>query len=109
MKENLKENWNCYLDMWKNFKDFSGRTNRRDYWIAIIINAIVISLVASIATSTGIDMLNGLYSLLAFVPTTAIIVRRLNDIGKSWKWFFIGFIPVIGWIWIIILMCKKSV
>ncbi|MCZ2207601.1 DUF805 domain-containing protein [Cylindrospermopsis raciborskii] len=34
--------------------------------------------------------------------------RRLRDIGKSWLWLFIGLIPIIGSIWLIVLYSQPS-
>lgn len=42
------------------------------------------------------------------VPTLAVSVRRLHDIGKGGGWIFINLIPVIGSIWFLILMIKKG-
>ena len=44
-----------------------------------------------------------LYSLAIFIPNLAVIVRRLHDQDKSGWWFFIGFVPIIGGIWLLIL------
>jgi uncharacterized membrane protein YhaH (DUF805 family) len=34
--------------------------------------------------------------LAIFLPSLAVIVRRLHDVGKSGWWFFIAFIPLVG-------------
>jgi len=39
------------------------------------------------------------------VPGLAVCVRRLHDIGKSGWWVLIGLVPVIGGIWLLVLMC----
>jgi uncharacterized membrane protein YhaH (DUF805 family) len=36
------------------------------------------------------------------------VVRRLHDIGKSGSWIFIGLIPLIGGIWLLVLMATDS-
>lgn len=38
----------------------------------------------------------------------AVFVRRMHDVGKSGWWFFIGLIPIIGAIWLLILVCTDS-
>jgi uncharacterized membrane protein YhaH (DUF805 family) len=48
-------------------------------------------------------LLLALYSLAVFIPNLAVIVRRLHDQDKSGWWFFIGFVPIIGGIWLLIL------
>ena len=42
------------------------------------------------------------------MPSLAVEVRRLHDIGKSGWWWFITFVPVIGGIWLIVLLATGS-
>lgn len=37
-----------------------------------------------------------IYQLLVLVPSLAVGVRRLHDIGKSGWWLLLGFIPLVG-------------
>jgi uncharacterized membrane protein YhaH (DUF805 family) len=36
-------------------------------------------------------------------------VRRLRDAGKAWPWIFIALVPIIGAIWLIVLLVMPSV
>lgn len=49
-------------------------------------------------------VLTMLFGLSIIIPTIAAIVRRLHDIGKPGGWFFIRFVPLIGSIWLFILL-----
>ncbi len=49
-----------------------------------------------------------IYFLGTIVPTLAVTVRRIHDIGKSGTWYFISFIPYIGSFWLLILTCMDS-
>ena len=42
------------------------------------------------------------------VPTLAVSVRRLHDIGKGGGWIFINLIPLIGSIWFLVLLIKEG-
>jgi uncharacterized membrane protein YhaH (DUF805 family) len=46
--------------------------------------------------------------LALIVPSIAVAVRRLHDQDKSGGWYFIGFIPFIGGIWLLVLMCTEG-
>jgi hypothetical protein len=35
-------------------------------------------------------------------------VRRLHDTGRSGGYIFLGLLPIIGWIWLLILLLKKG-
>ena len=42
------------------------------------------------------------------MPSIAVMVRRLHDIGKSGWWYFIALIPLAGPIWLIVLLATDS-
>ena len=96
---------NCYVDMWKNFANFSGRTDVGGYWWAVLGNFIVSFVLGLI----GVEVLISVYSLATLIPTLSIAVRRLRDAGKSWGWLFINLVPLVGCIIFIIMLCKPSV
>jgi uncharacterized membrane protein YhaH (DUF805 family) len=94
-----------YLSVLKKYAVFKGRASRREYWmfilfyfifsvVAQILDAIfktnrLISYnlpiyVLRIGNSQG--LLTLLYSLILLIPSVAVTVRRLHDIGKSGWW-----------------------
>lgn len=48
------------------------------------------------------------YILAMLIPSIAVSVRRLHDIGKSGWMLLIYFIPLIGSIWLLILFLTDS-
>ena len=111
-------------DVIVNFKDvvlnkyikFDGRADRSEFWQFVLVT-VLISLAFSILISIFsratiivilLNLLNALVSLALLLPFIAVSVRRLNDIGKSWPWIFINFIPLIGQIWFLVLMATPS-
>lgn len=100
-----------YEAFFKNYINFSDRTNVKGYWTVFLIN-FLINFVLNIFARAGLGFftwISGLYSLAIFIPGLAITVRRLRDAGKNWPWIFIVFIPVIGWIWLAILLAQRSI
>lgn len=104
---------NWYLKVLKQYVDFSGRARRTEYWMFVLINllfsitlALIDYLMGTMVMGSGI--LSGLYSLAILIPSLAVVCRRLHDIGKSGKWFFIAFIPVVGAIWLFVLLVTKG-
>ena len=47
----------------------------------------------------------GAQLLLIGLPGLSVMVRRLHDTNRSGWWYFISFVPVIGGIWLLVLMC----
>ncbi len=93
-----------YLNMWKNYVNFKDRTTVRGYWMAVLVNVIA----SAILTIIGIELLSSLYSLAVLLPGLAICVRRLRDSGRKWGWIFITLVPLVGWIILIVMLCKAS-
>jgi uncharacterized membrane protein YhaH (DUF805 family) len=101
---------NYYIMVLKKYAEFKGRAGRAEFWYFVLFNAIA-SIVCSIISSIIGDhknVLGNLYSLAVFVPSLAVGMRRLHDIGKSGWYTLLGLIPIIGWIWLIILFAQKS-
>ncbi len=103
---------NWYLQALKKYADFSGRARRKEYWFYIlfyVIIAVVLSIIDGIIMgSSGIGILTAIYMLAVLLPTLAVTVRRLHDIGKSGWWYLIVLIPLIGGIWLLILLLQDS-
>jgi len=49
-----------------------------------------------------------LYALVVLIPGLAVTVRRLHDVGKSGWMILIALIPIIGAIWLLVLMVTDS-
>tara|TARA_B100000795_G_C22604807_1_gene362700 strand:- start:96 stop:467 length:372 start_codon:yes stop_codon:yes gene_type:complete len=99
-----------------NYANFSGRARRQEYWMFVLFNMIFAFLIAFVGGLLGVMFnapelgmaLYGIYLLAIIIPSIAVLVRRLHDIGKSGAWFFISFVPFIGGIWLLILMCTEG-
>ena len=94
-----------YVNMWKNYANFSDRTTVRGYWMAVLVN-FIIGAVAGFLLPT---LLTSLYSLAILIPGISISVRRLRDAGKEWTNIFWALLPLVGWIIVIYYLCRPSV
>ncbi len=98
----------------KRFAEFSGRSRRREYWMFVLFNilfsiaAVAIDSMMSGGTMQGGGIVSGLYSLAVLVPSLAVAVRRLHDVGKSGWFLLIVLIPLIGAIWLLVLLATDG-
>jgi uncharacterized membrane protein YhaH (DUF805 family) len=53
-------------------------------------------------------ILTWFYSIFVFIPSLAVSVRRLHDIGKSGWMILINLIPIFGSIWLLVLYLTDS-
>jgi uncharacterized membrane protein YhaH (DUF805 family) len=94
-----------------NYANFEGRARRSEYWYFVLMNIIIIFVLAMLGaaseSTTGVWLI-GIFGLGVIVPSLAVIVRRLHDLNKSGGYFFVRFIPIVGGIWYLVLMCTDS-
>jgi membrane protein len=105
------------------YVDFTGRSTRSDYWLAVLANTIVsiilftVIIVVIVFDSPGSDyhvipnLLYGLamvYFFATYIPSIALQVRRLRDAGFHWALIFLRFASVIGDIVLLVLSCQPT-
>jgi uncharacterized membrane protein YhaH (DUF805 family) len=88
--------------VFENFANFKGRARRSEYWyftLANIIFSVITMIIDEILHlkigSSNSGVLNSLYGLVMFVPSIAVSVRRLHDIGKSGWLLLIAYVLII--------------
>ena len=74
-------------DGFNRFADFSGGSSRSQYWY-FILGTTIASVIAQLAFG---DFGGNLVSLITLLPTIAVAIRRMHDVGKS-GWFIL--IPI---------------
>ena len=95
-----------YLGVLKKYAEFTGRAQRKEYWMFFLINLIITIVIGVIEGVIGSPGFIGLiYALAILIPGLAVTVRRLHDINRSGWWFLIVFVPVIGAIVLLVFAC----
>lgn len=85
---------NAYLEVMKKYAVFKGRARRREYWMFILINALVSVVVGFADSAIGTTpLLTLVYNLAIFIPSIAVAVRRLHDSNHSGWWLLV---PIVG-------------
>ena len=98
-----------YLKVVKdNFANFSGRASRQEYWMFFLFNVLISIAVGVLDALLGLGFLSLIYWLALIIPSIAVGARRLHDIDKSGWWMLIGLVPLIGGIWLLVLLCMSS-
>ena len=91
-----------------NYANFNGRASRQEYWMFFLFNMIFAIVIMGIDIILGLWFLNIIYSLVVMIPGIAVGIRRLHDVGKSGWFLLISLIPLVGVIWLIVLLASKS-
>ena len=115
----------AYKKFWKGYVDFEGRSTRSDYWFAYSAHVLIffasyllLAVFERMDSETGSSDLFTIgvillliffaYGVAAVLPGIALTVRRLRDAGYNWPYIFVAFIPFVGWIILIVLLCKPT-
>jgi len=83
--------------VFENYANFEGRARRKEYWMFFLANIIISFVLGFIMglifafISPSLAPLANIYSLAVFVPSIAVAIRRMHDIGKS-GWYIL--IPI---------------
>lgn len=92
-----------YLEVLRKYATFHGRARRKEYWFFTLFNLLIMLVLSIIdgmiglySTEAGLGILSGIYTLALLIPSLAVTVRRLHDIGRTGWWLLIAFIPLIG-------------
>ena len=97
----------------KKYVTFHGRASRSEFWWWFLANAIISGVLSGLTYTMGNPMMvneNGvptpvwsvaylpsvLWGLATFIPWLALSWRRLHDTNRSGGWWFIGWIPIVG-------------
>ncbi|MEU3671568.1 MULTISPECIES: DUF805 domain-containing protein [Streptomyces] len=100
---------NYYLDVLKKYADFSGRARRQEYWMYTLFQIAAIIVVSILDAVIGTaPWLYVLFALGTFLPSLAVAVRRLHDLGKSGWWLLISLVPLVGGIWLLVLLATAG-
>ena len=100
---------NAYKAMFANFTNFNGKTNRRNFWLAILANIIVSFVIGFVTGLFGLSFVGIIYALVMMIPSLAMEIRRMHDINKSGWNVLWSLIPLVGFIIVIYLFCQPSV
>lgn len=114
----------AYGQYWKGYFAFSGKTNLRDYWLAVLAyflftfvwmfaGGLAIGLIGKFTDITQeLSAYSGylpiIYIILNLIPMLSMAVRRLNDAGYDWKILLWNLLPFFGQIVVLISLCKET-
>ena len=92
------------LSVMRNWKNFSGRSGRGEYWWFTLWSTLVAGALTAcdfhlfgdavgsgaVATVHPVNLTN-LFGIVTLIPITALSVRRLHDVNRSGFWLLIVF------------------
>lgn len=100
---------NKYFEAWVRYGQFSGRASREDFWMFFLVNGLVSITFVLLEMLFSISwQIEALYSVMIFLPTLSLTVRRLHDTNRSAWWLLVILIPAIGLLILLFLLALPS-
>jgi uncharacterized membrane protein YhaH (DUF805 family) len=109
-----------YLSAWKKPFSFRGKSTRKEYWQFLILNAIILVFflflgflgvannISLAPISTPLYLIGLLFTFGSLWISLPLTVRRIRDVGMSWKWIFFASLPYIGGVFVLIFLTRSS-
>jgi uncharacterized membrane protein YhaH (DUF805 family) len=117
-----------FLIVLKKYAVFTGRARRKELWMftlfCVIFWILLMILDKVLGTTFNLDKqgignvlfsifvgegwFDAIFGLAIIIPSWAVCWRRLHDIGKSGWWNLLFFVPIIGWIILLVWHCTDS-
>ena len=92
------------------YAKFSGRAQRKEFWMYTLFYIIFGTILWYIDTTHSVNIGNDkygilflFYNLVLLLPTLGVSVRRLHDVDESGWMLLLFVIPVIGFLWLLVL------
>lgn len=103
-----------YFEVFKKYAVFTGRARRKEYWMFYLFNLIVafalvfLEILIGIAPESDDSILVNIYCFAIFVPSIAVLIRRLHDTNRSGLWLLIVMVPIIGGLVLLFFLVQDS-
>jgi uncharacterized membrane protein YhaH (DUF805 family) len=110
------------MEAWKrvvleNYAVFTGRAGLGEFWwfalasFVIYIGLFIVGGILGAIADFFLVLLSIAYFVYAIgiiIPSLAVAVRRLHDTGRSGWWYFIGLVPFVGWIILLVFLASRG-
>jgi uncharacterized membrane protein YhaH (DUF805 family) len=90
------------------YVNFRDRACRSEYWYWTLFTIIAGIVAAIIDAKLNTQLVSGLFDLVTLIPSLAIAVRRLHDLDRSGWWLLLSFVPLIGFIVLLVWYATKG-
>lgn len=96
------------------YATFRGRARRSEYWwwslayFIAYVAAVTLDACMGLIGSSGVGPISGVLILAVFIPSLAVLFRRLHDAGHTGWWILISFIPFLGTVVLLVFCIQDS-
>jgi uncharacterized membrane protein YhaH (DUF805 family) len=93
------------------YATFSGRATRPEFWFWVLFTLIVmvvLNIIQFTVSAVGGSVLQIVFELATLIPSIAVAARRLHDTDRSGWWQLLAFVPIVGFILLLVWYCQSG-
>jgi len=100
-EHNSPSGFGWYIAVLKKYAVFSGRAQRKEYWMFVLFNTIIVFVLGFIEGFMGIapevddNIIPTIYQFAVFIPLIAVGVRRMQDTDHNGWWLFFPIVNIV--------------
>ena len=98
---------------------FAGRAPRSEYWyfylfflISVIVGVVLDNVLGLAVLDENGEYAYGPIAVIAvlglFLPQLSVSVRRLHDLDRSGWWWWLGLVPIVGALVLLVWFCSRG-
>lgn len=85
------------------YVDVNGRASRSEFWCFFLFQILAVIIVDLFA-----GFLQALVILGLLIPSVTSGVRRLHDVDRSGWWLLVSFVPLFGWVLLLVFLAQRG-
>lgn len=106
---------------YRRYAQFGGRSTRMEFWLFHLFTSLTnlaldLLLGGDFAVGLGLraaptlvgNAMTALFGIGSIVPTFAVTARRLHDTNRSQWWMALFFVPILGWLVLLVFECQDG-
>ena len=111
-----------FFAAFRQYANFRGRASRTEFWMFMLFNSIVLLVLVGLILTLGhffprlfyhrdflfVFVVIATYLSVVIIPMTALTVRRLHDTERGAEYLLYAFLPIVGWLIQITILCCPS-
>ena len=97
-------------EAFRNIFTFQGRASRSAFWWFALTSAIIYAIISLLSDRSWVagTVLDIVVGIPLFITNLSLAIRRLHDSGRTGWWWWIGLVPFVGWIVLLIFYLMPS-
>ena len=92
---------NYFIEVFKKYNVFTGRSRRKEYWMFVLVNMIICLVLSYVSGWIHVPILAMLYNFAVLLPAVAVGIRRMHDADHSGWWLLC---PIVN----LVFACQDS-